>query len=739
MKNFTHLFIITSSALLISACGDDSSTTAVETQPPTPQSSDTFLCLDGSIALDEAGCAVIEQGVVDQAQQTLFTCEDGVQVENAELCNGNIADSTVITTFTCSNGDVVTDQTLCPQIITCTDGSQVESADQCIQEVIPASSESIPAITSSETGTENPRSSASRNRSSSSIEEAVSSATIPGTSSSTNSAIVVPADDDDDNGDVEDAKTLDGSEILLTFNGTNVTVQNDNGCIKDDASAVTITCSGDYYLTGTANNKPVFVNVASAEDLGNVGIYLYNVTLKHSSEAPLFVQKAEKTVLHIVKGTTNHVEDGNTRTGAVNYTTFKGSKSDTTGAAIYSKDDLNIKGAGTLTVKGNFNSGIHTSNDLKVKNGNITVTAKNNGLKGKGSVQISGGTLNITTTEGDGIKSDEGEDDSTIVAGKGIVNISGGSVTIQSGDDGIQGFNAVVISDTSDASNVKITATNKGIKSENNIYVNGGSVDVTSSKDDGIHSNVNIYMNAGSVTINAADDGIHADSTLRLSGSSVNVTKAYEGMEAFYIRAEGGITSTYSTDDAWNAAGGTDGNASTGGNFGGRGGMGGGMMSSSKGYIIITGGYHYLSASGNDIDVLDANGTATQSGGVVILEIPNSSGGMGGFGGGMGGNMGGNSSGCSTNMSGGLIDTDAGFTITGGVLLGFGNQTEEYPQCSATSYTNTDYYGASNAAFKPSASGSKIIYGGDVKSVGVVDVSSMQKVEFMNGMAYYYK
>lgn len=40
------------------------------------------------------------------------------------------------------------------------------------------------------------------------------------------------------------------------------------------------------------------------------------------------------------------------------------------------------------------------------------------------------------------------------------------------------------------------------------------------------------------------------------------------------------------------------------------------MLSGTGGYIVISGGYHYISAKGSMIDVLDANGTATMTGGV---------------------------------------------------------------------------------------------------------------------------
>ena len=555
-------------------------------------------------------------------------------------------------------------------------------------------------------------SSSSRTRSSSS-QGATSSTTAPGASSSSQasgSSTIGGGDTDDNENDDTDSRTLDGTETLITVNGTSASIENDNGCLTLGDKNVTVTCSGSYYFTGKGSDFQILVNVANAADLENVGIYFYNLDLT-SSSAPVIVVSAEKTVFHIVKGTTNTLTNGTTLTTF----TKKDGSSDDADAVIVAKDDINFKGAGSLTINGKLTdgSGIKCSNDIKIKNGNITVTASNNGIKGKGSVQISGGTLNVTSTAGDGIKSDEGEDEGTVVADKGIVSITGGTVTVKAADEGIQAYNSVIISDSSDAA--KVT--------------------VTTSTGDGIHSNLNIYMNGGNVEISAGDDGIHADSTLYLRGSTINVTKATEGMEGYYIRAEGGITATYGTDDGWNAAGGSaDGSTSTGGNQGGWG-MGGGMQSSSKGYIVISGGYHYISASGNDIDVLDANGTAKQTGGVLLLEIPSSSGGQQ-FGGGF---SGGSSSGCSTNGAGGLIDTDSGYEITGGVMLAFGNQTEEYPNCTAISYTAGTYYGTSNAAFAPKSSGSKILYGGEIKSVTQVNVSGMTEVSFPNGLKYYYK
>ena len=112
------------------------------------------------------------------------------------------------------------------------------------------------------------------------------------------------------------------------------------------------------------------------------------------------------------------------------------------------------------------------------------------------------------------------------------------------------------------------------------------------------------------------------------------------------------------------------------------------MLSGNGGYIVISGGYHYISAKGSMIDVLDANGTAT---------------------------------------------------MTGGVLLAFGDYTTDVPGCTAISYTSDNYYGSGNAAFKPNYTGNTILYGGEVQAVGLVETTGMTEFKFPNGVSYMYK
>ena len=580
-----------------------------------------------------------------------------------------------------------------------------------------------------------------------------SSASFPGTQSSSS---IISAPDNENTKD----------RPVITYTASGATVVNAGNCVTVEGGTVKITCGGEYDFSGTYSGNDAQIFVATAKTDTTVYLNMKGLTLTNTADAPIYIQKADKAFVVAKKGTTNTFTDASTRNKTHTYTNDAGqAKTDTTGACIYSKDDLTLKGEGTLVVKANYNNGIHSTNDLRVKNGLITVNAKNNGLKGKGSVAISGGTINITTTAGDGIKSDD--DDATDLAnGKGSIEITGGEITITSAFDGITANNVVTIAkeskDNADnesngenkAPTIKITtgggqnclgastggnggnggrggfqggggfpggfgggnscapdSSMKGIKSDSSIVISDGIIEI-SSRDDGIHSGGTVTLTGGKITIKTDDDGVHADKALYVKdNANVSVTMAYEGMESPDMNFEGGITSVITTDDGWNAAGGTS-TTTGGGNPGGRGGPGGGgggfpggPGGGSSGKLKVTGGYHYIYVGTGDTDGIDSNGSIDITGGVIVVECR------------MNGGM------------GGMVDSDGTTSITGGKLLGFGTNNSEEGKQYSVSFTADNYYGTSEIAFKPSFSGSKM-----VSSVGqpavVNSVSGMNKTCF---------
>ena len=250
----------------------------------------------------------------------------------------------------------------------------------------------------------------------------------------------------------------------------------------------------------------------------------------------------------------------------------------------------------------------------------------------------------------------------------------------------------------------------KGIKGDSSIAISGGVIDINS-RDDGLHSGGTITLSGGTMTIATDDDGVHAEKALYVKdNANVSVTIAYEGMESPDMNFEGGITSVITTDDGWNAAGGTS--TTTGGNTGrggfGGGGFPGGGMGGSTGNLKVTGGYHYIYVGTGDTDGIDSNGNIDISGGVIVIECR------------MNGGM------------GGMVDSDGNTTISSNAkLLGFGtNNSEEGTQYSVNFDTNS-YYGTSDIAFKPSFSGSKMVSSVGKPSV-VSSVSGMTKTCFGN-------
>lgn len=471
----------------------------------------------------------------------------------------------------------------------------------------------------------------------------------------------------------------DSVVTALVYSDSSVTATNASGGVVSNPSNltisganVTITASSEISVSGESTSGQLAVNVdKTAEPEGKVVLNLEGLTLSNSSAAPIYVEAiGDEVQISAKNGTTNTISDGTSHTDT--YVDSDGN-TNTVNGAIFSRDDLKLKGKGTLIVNGNTEDGIVCKNDLKIWNGNITVNAADDGIRGNDSVRIGDpdatdySSLSVTvntnngSSGGDGIKTNSDED------GKGYVTINGGTVNIDSYADGIQAeqtftMNGGELNITTyqgsnftgsasggnggwgggmggnDGNSNKTDISAKGIKavgvydeagttwqSGGDLIVNGGTITIDSS-DDSLHCGGDMQLLGGSMTLATADDGAHSDHALIIGSTGsdydapyVNITKSYEGIEGVDITQNSGTVMVTSSDDGYNAAGGADssGNNNSGGwGQGSWGGPGGGNSSDGSQTMTFNGGYAYVNAAG---DGLDSNGNIYFNGGYVFV------------------------------------------------------------------------------------------------------------------------
>jgi len=462
------------------------------------------------------------------------------------------------------------------------------------------------------------------------------SASQSGTNTDSDTSTVT--DDDSTETPDDDQGTIDITDpsgaVQIKLNGDFITVSPSNGATVA-SSTVTITSAGTYRISGSLTDGQIVVNTNDKE----VTLILDGVNVHCSNNSPIYVESAKDVYIILEENTNNYVSDG------AAYVLATGESEPN--AAIFSKSDLKISGDGSLTVDANYNDGIASKDELKIEDCTITVTSVDDGIRGKDSIEIEDATLTLDVG-GDGLKSDNEED-----ASRGYIGVESGTISITSQGDAIQAETNIVIVDgeftltTGGGSNSVISTSDsaKGIKANSSITINGGSFAINAA-DDAVNANGNITINGGNFTISTGDDGIHADTSLTVNGGDINIAESYEGMESAIVTVNEGDIHIASSDDGINVVGGNDASGmNQGPGFGGGGFPGQDQFTySSEYYLQINGGYIYIDAYGDGIDI---NGKVEMTAGYLIINGP-------------------------TSNANGAVDTGT-FTITGGYLVAVGS------------------------------------------------------------------
>lgn len=414
-----------------------------------------------------------------------------------------------------------------------------------------------------------------------------------------------------------------------------------------EGSIVTVSSEGVYRVSGTASDGQIIVDCTNKDD---VTLIFDNLTLNSKNAPAVWCIEADTLTISLPEGSESSISDGSERPDA-----------DTPDAAIFSKGDLYFNGTGTLTIEGNANNAIQSKDGLTILQCTLDITAVDDGIIGKDSIEIGAGAVINIDADGDGMRSTNTEDE-----GRGNIYLGECKLNIDSGADAVQaavsltvdsGAELNIISgggaengssgggndfggwgwDYSSSSEEETTSSMKGIKASSAVFINGGVI-VADCADDAVHCNGDIHISDGTLTLSSGDDGIHADSELTIAGGNITIIESYEGLEANVITVSGGYIDAVASDDGINVAGGND-DSSTGGMWGND------MFAEDESCLLsVSGGCILINASG---DGVDSNGSIKMSGGEMYVSGP-------------------------TNSGNGFLDFAGDFEITGGTLLALG-------------------------------------------------------------------
>lgn len=316
------------------------------------------------------------------------------------------------------------------------------------------------------------------------------------------------------------------STINIIWNGTEVSV---NG----EAEGVSITTQNGY-VTVNSTAKHIVYNI-SGSGTGQLSVYsdykyqlaFQGLTL-NCTNGPAINCQSNKRCYAVISGT-NSLSDAST------YATTDEDRK----AAFFCEGKLCISGTGNLSVTGNYkhaiasddyvrlcpnttatltltttaSDGLHANDGIIINDGQLTITAKQEGIQcDTSSIVISGGKLSVTSQEDKGILA------------YGNIEINGGDIYVTSPAKCIKTKSNLIVNDGT----IKVICTGEaqsgggpGGGGPGGGGRPGDHEDTTGNKPEGIEAKGTITINGGQVYSQAADDAINAGSTFTVNGGLV--------------------------------------------------------------------------------------------------------------------------------------------------------------------------------------------------------------------------
>ena len=225
-----------------------------------------------------------------------------------------------------------------------------------------------------------------------------------------------------------DVKCVSGTDKAYKLEGTTLTF----GAIGEETV---------YSISGTFRGN-IVIDVG---DNYKFDLELHGLSLVCNSANPITVKSGDEVAIKAKKDSKNYIYDMRAAIGQADETLYSG--------AIHSDVDLEIGGKGALTVVSENNNGIHSKDDLQVKNLTLFVACIDNALKGNDGVEIEGGDTTLIASGGDCIKTSK-SDVSEKGNQRGNIIITGGTHTLYAACDGIDAAYNVSVDDSATVLNI---------------------------------------------------------------------------------------------------------------------------------------------------------------------------------------------------------------------------------------------------------------------------------------------
>lgn len=320
-----------------------------------------------------------------------------------------------------------------------------------------------------------------------------------------------------------------GTPNCYTFDGTTLTFTN-------------VSADSTYVISGTFEGNIVI----DTGDNYKFDLEMHGFTIICDYTSPITILSGDEISLKAKKDYENFIYD--------NRETVDENDNTASPYVIDSEVDLELSGKGKLIVNSKNNNGIHTKDDLQVKNLTLRVICMDNALRGNDSVEITNAHTTLIAFEGDCVKTTNSHISAKTGNQKGTVYIAGGTHRFSSACDGIDSSFDVVIENSTESATVLDIFTNKyseftgdvaftsakGIKAANSVTIRSGKVSIMS-YDDGISAKNNggllengnaprgdVTISGGTVTIKTNGKGIDADGNLNVTSNDVTIDEFCE-------------------------------------------------------------------------------------------------------------------------------------------------------------------------------------------------------------------